>query len=127
LSLVSPLSRVLGLGSARGGAEHWWAQRVTAVALVPLGIWFVLALVLLPDYSYATLRTWVSQPVTAVLLILTVISVVYHSKLGVQVVVEDYVHVKAVKVAGLMLSTLLHIAVAVAAAFAILRIAIGAL
>jgi succinate dehydrogenase / fumarate reductase, membrane anchor subunit len=127
LSLVSPLSRVLGLGSARGGAEHWWMQRVTAVALVPLGIWFVLALVLLPDYSYATLRTWVSQPVTAVLLILTVISVVYHSKLGVQVVVEDYVHVKAVKVAGLMLSTLLHIAVAVAAAFAILRIAIGAL
>jgi succinate dehydrogenase / fumarate reductase, membrane anchor subunit len=127
LSLVSPLSRVLGLGSARGGAEHWWAQRVTAVALVPLGIWFVLALVLLPDYSYATLRTWVSQPVTAVLLILTVISVVYHSKLGVQVVVEDYVHAKAVKVAGLMLSTLLHIAVAVAAVFAILRIAIGAL
>jgi succinate dehydrogenase / fumarate reductase, membrane anchor subunit len=127
LSLVTPLSRVLGLGSARGGAEHWWLQRVTAVALVPLGIWFVLALLTLPDYSYGTLRTWVSQPVTAVLLILTAISVIYHSKLGVQVVVEDYVRAKALKVASLMLSTLLHIAVAVAAVFAILRIAIGAL
>jgi succinate dehydrogenase / fumarate reductase, membrane anchor subunit len=127
LSLVTPLSRVLGLGSARGGAEHWWLQRVTAVALVPLGIWFVLALLTLPDYSYGTLRTWVSQPVTAVLLILTAISVIYHSKLGVQVVVEDYMRAKALKVASLMLSTLLHIAVAVAAVFAILRIAIGAL
>jgi succinate dehydrogenase / fumarate reductase, membrane anchor subunit len=127
LNLVSPLSRVLGLGSAKGGAEHWWLQRVTAIALVPLGIWLALALVSLPDYSYGTLRTWVSQPVTAVLLILTVISVIYHSKLGVQVVVEDYVRAKALKVASLMLSTLLHIAVAVAAVFAILRIAIGAL
>jgi succinate dehydrogenase / fumarate reductase, membrane anchor subunit len=126
VSLVSPLGRVLGLGSAKDGAEHWWMQRLTSVALVPLGLWLAIALATLNDYSHAGVSAWVAAPVNAVLLILTVLATIHHSRLGVQVVIEDYVRGKALKVTGLMLSTLVHFAVAIAALFAILRIAFGA-
>ena len=127
MDLISPLNRVLGLGSAKEGVEHWWGQRLSAVALVALGLWFVLALVALENFSYATVVNWLHDPIASILMILTVLTAVYHSKLGVQVVIEDYVYAPALKVSALVLSTFLHIGAAVAGVFAILRVAFGAI
>ncbi len=91
MSLVTPLNRVLGLGTAKGAAEHWWLQRVTAVALVPLGLWFAYSLLVMPEFGYAAVVAWVQRPVTSIFLILFVGAAAYHSFLGVQVVIEDYV------------------------------------
>ena len=102
MSLVTPLNRVLGLGTAKGAAEHWWTQRLTAVALVPLGLWFVIAVAALPDHGYDTVLAWAERPLTSILLLLFVLAVGYHSYLGVQVVIEDYVTSKAPKVLALM-------------------------
>ena len=125
MSLMTPLNRVLGLGTGKGAAEHWWLQRVTAVALLPLGLWFAYALLTLPGFDYASVAAWVQQPVSSILLILLVVAVGYHSALGVQVVVEDYVTGKGLRAATLMASTLAHVALGVAAVFAVLKIAFG--
>lgn len=125
MSLMSPLNRVLGLGAAKGAAEHWWLQRLTAVALLPLGLWFALTLLTLPSFDHATVFAWIREPLTSILLILLVAAIGYHSALGVQVVVEDYVTSKALKVAALMASTLAHVGLSVAAVFAVLKIAFG--
>jgi succinate dehydrogenase / fumarate reductase membrane anchor subunit len=122
---MTPLNRVLGLGTAKGAAEHWWLQRLTAVALIPLGLWFALALLGLPSYEYGSLVVWVQRPTTSILLILMIVAVGYHSSLGVQVVVEDYVTGKALKAATLMASTLAHAGLSVAAVYAVLKIAFG--
>ncbi|MEO8464864.1 MAG: succinate dehydrogenase, hydrophobic membrane anchor protein [Gammaproteobacteria bacterium] len=125
MSLVTPLNRVLGLGNAHGAAEHWWVQRVTAVALIPLALWFAVGLTTLPDFSYLTVAAWAHRPVTSILLILFVGAAAYHSFLGVQVVIEDYVTGKASRVAFLMASAFGHTGLAVAAVFSILKIAFG--
>jgi len=125
VNLATPLNRVLGLGSAKGGAEHWWVQRLTAAALVPLGLWLAFALAGLDDFGYATVVAWIAQPATSVLLILAGLTLAYHSYLGVQVVIEDYVHDGAAKVVLLTLSTFAHVAVAIVALFSILRISFG--
>ncbi len=91
MSVVSPLNRVLGLGSAKDGVEHWWAQRLTAVALLPLGLWLVAASVGLNDFGHASVVEWMQAPMNSVLLLLTVLTLTYHSALGVQMVIEDYV------------------------------------
>ena len=126
MSLVSPLNRVLGLGSAKEGAEHWWAQRLTAVALVPLGLWFAFALGGLDDLSYGSVVAFIGQPVNSILLILTVFTLTYHSHLGVQVVVEDYVHGPSIKIVTIVVISFAHVAVAVAGVFAVLKVAFGA-
>ncbi|HLF12235.1 MAG TPA: succinate dehydrogenase, hydrophobic membrane anchor protein [Gammaproteobacteria bacterium] len=120
---MTPLNRVLGLGSAKGGAEHWWMQRLTAVALLPLGLWFAISLLLLDDFAYGAVVDWVQRPLTSVMLVLTVLAVSYHSYLGVQVVIEDYVHTATLKVAALIGSAFAHFGLAVATLFAILKIA----
>ena len=125
MSLISPLNRVLGLGTAKGAGEHWWLQRVTAVALVPLGLWFALSLLALPDFRYATVVGWLQQPIASILAILMVAAVGYHSALGVQVVIEDYVTGKASKAVTLIASTLAHVGLSVAAIFAVLKVAFG--
>ena len=125
MSLVTPLNRVLGLGTASGAAEHWWLQRLTAVALLVLGVWAAVELLLLPDFSYGTVLAWVHRPYSAVMLILFVLAVGYHSYLGVQVVIEDYVASKAAKVATVMGSALVHTGLSIAAVFAILKVAFG--
>lgn len=125
MSLMTPLNRVLGLGAAKGAAEHWWLQRLTAVALVPLGLWLALALLALPSFDYAAVTAWVQRPLTSILLILTIVAVGYHSALGVQVVVEDYVGGKGRRAATLVLSTLAHAALTIAAVFAVLKVAFG--
>jgi succinate dehydrogenase membrane anchor subunit len=124
MSLVTPLNRVLGLGTAKGAAEHWWLQRLTAVALVPLGLWFALSLLAMPDFGYAAVVAWVHRPVTSVLLILFIGAAAYHSFLGVTVVIEDY-FVKGTRVVALMASAFAHIGLGVAAVFSVLKIAFG--
>ena len=126
MSLVSPLNKVLGLGSAKGGSEHWWVQRLTAVALIPLGLWFIFALAGLQDFAYSTVVAWLSRPLTSIFMILLVLTVSYHSYLGVQVVVEDYVHGKVIKTVTLILTTFAHIFVGCAGVYAILRVGFGA-
>ena len=125
MNLVSPLNRVIGLGSAKTGAQAWWLQRVSAVALIPLGLWLALSLFAMDDFGYAAAAVWVQRPVTSILLVLTVLVASYHSYLGVQVVIEDYVHGAASKTAALIGSVLAHFGLCVAALFAILRIAFG--
>ncbi|HEY4365933.1 MAG TPA: succinate dehydrogenase, hydrophobic membrane anchor protein [Steroidobacteraceae bacterium] len=125
MSLRSPLGKVLGLGTAKDGASHWWSQRVTAVALVVLTLWFVAALVRLHDFSYSAVTAWIGKPFNAVLLSLLVGTMAYHSQLGVQVVVEDYVTDKGWKIATMLLLNFIHIALAVLGVFAVLRIAFG--
>lgn len=124
MNLVTPLNRVLGLGSAKGGVEHWWVQRVSAAALVLLGLWFALSVAALDDPSYASVVAWIQAPATSVLLILTALTVSLHSHLGVRVVIEDYVDDRGTKVILLTLSTFVHVAIAVASVFAILKIAL---
>jgi succinate dehydrogenase / fumarate reductase, membrane anchor subunit len=125
MSLRSPLSRVLGLGSAKDGTAHWWAQRVTAVALVPLTLWFVLSLLSLPDFEYETVRTWLSVPITGFLALLLVGVLSYHSYLGTIVIVEDYVASSGMKVLTLMILRFLYVLAGGAAMFAILRVVFG--
>lgn len=125
MSLRSPIGRVLGLGAAKEGVSHWWSQRVTAVALVLLGLWFVYALVRMPDFSHATLIAWIGAPINAVLLILLTGTLVYHSLLGVQVVVEDYVSHHGLKIVTMLLINFVHVALAALGIFAVLRIAFG--
>ena len=123
MSLRSPLGRALGLGAAGTGTEHWLGQRLSAVALVPLTLWFAVSLLALPALDFNAVNTWVAAPLHAVLLALLIVAVVYHSSLGTQVVVEDYIHPPGLRVATLILFRLLHVALAVAGIFAVILIA----
>ena len=126
MSLVTPLNRVLGLGSAKNGVEHWWAQRLSAVALALLGLWLVFAFNGLADFRYDTVVNWLQAPSASILMILTLLALGYHSQLGVQIVIEDYVHASGLKVAALILTTFVHIGIVVAGVFAVLKVALGA-
>jgi succinate dehydrogenase / fumarate reductase membrane anchor subunit len=123
MSLRSPLGRVLGLGSAKDGTGHWWAQRVTAVALIPLTLWFFFSLITLPGFDYETVKTWLSQPFSSFLAVLVVAVLTYHAYLGTTVVVEDYVHTPGPKVASLLVLRFLYVLFGGAGIFAILRVA----
>jgi succinate dehydrogenase / fumarate reductase, membrane anchor subunit len=123
MSLNSPLSRVLGLGSSGAGTEHWLGQRISAVAMVPLTLWFALSLLALPALEFHALTAWVAVPLHAVLLVLLVMSLVYHSGLGTQVVVEDYLHAPGLRFVILALLRLMHIALAAAGILAVFLIA----
>jgi succinate dehydrogenase / fumarate reductase, membrane anchor subunit len=86
------LGRVRGLGSAKSGSHHWWTQRVTAAGNILLVLWLIFSLLRLPDMGYETVHTWLSSPLAAVPMLLLVINVFWHFRLGLQVVIEDYVH-----------------------------------
>jgi succinate dehydrogenase / fumarate reductase, membrane anchor subunit len=122
VSLRTPLGRVLGHGSAKDGASHWWAQRIGAVALVPLTLWFAIALCSLPALDYATVRAWLKSPLDAFLAILLIGVMAHHAYLGSAVVIEDYVHAKGFKLASLLLARFLYVLCAGAGIFAILRL-----
>ncbi|MDB6008657.1 MAG: fumarate reductase, rane anchor subunit [Gammaproteobacteria bacterium] len=124
MSLRSPLGKVLGTGSAKEGVHHWWLQRLTSIALVPLTIWFVVSLLSLPSFEHVTVVSWMAQESTALLLILFILVATWHSQLGVRVVVEDYVHGGS-KTLTLVLTTFIHAVVAAAGIFAVLKVAFG--
>jgi len=125
MSLRSPLSRAKGLGSAKSGVHHFWMQRVSAVALVPLSLWFVFSVARLAGGDYAAVEHWVSAPSVAVVLILFLGATLYHSLLGVQTIVEDSVGHEGARIAVLLLSKFVHLAVAAATIFAVLKIALA--
>jgi len=102
-SLRSELGRVRGLGSAKEGVHHWWAQRVSAIALIPFSLWFAANILRLPDVDRATAIQWLGSPVTLGLMSLFLVALIYHAVLGLQVVIEDYVHGKAAKLILLLL------------------------
>lgn len=124
MSLRSPLGVVLGRGSAGGGVSHWWAQRLSALALVPLTAWFLVALVRLPLTDHAAVTIWIASGWNLVWLVLLLGMMCWHSRLGIQVVIEDYVHAPALKVAALLLNSAAHAVLVAAGSYALLRIAL---
>ncbi|MEZ5757846.1 MAG: succinate dehydrogenase, hydrophobic membrane anchor protein [Emcibacteraceae bacterium] len=124
MSLRSPLGKVRGLGSAKNGTHHWWMQKVTAVALIPLTIWFVSSVVQMTQASYEVVINWMTSPIVTVLMTLFVATGIYHLKLGLQVVIEDYIHSEATKIVLQMLVSFCCIIIGTAAVFSILKIAL---
>ena len=122
----TPLGNVLGLGSSKSGVHHWWVQRLTAVALIPLTLWFAYAVVsgCLDVSSFETARAFIGDPIHAILLILLTFTMLHHSQLGLQVVVEDYVH-GPLKTFTLMAVKFGHIAAGVAGIYSIIIISIA--
>lgn len=124
-ALRSPIKHVRGYGSAHDGTHHFWVQRLTAVALVPLLVWLVVSVVGLTDASYDGFTAWVAAPLNSVLLTIALVAMFWHSQLGLQVVIEDYVHHAGAKLILLVGSKFAHIFLAAAGIFAVLRIAFG--
>lgn len=125
MSIRTPLARVRGLGSARSGTEHWWRQRLTAIANLPLSLLVVGFIVCHLGASRAEIVTSLHNPATAIGLGLAVISFSWHMKLGLQVVIEDYIHGAAMKFAALLLNSFAAAALAAAALYAILKMSLG--
>jgi succinate dehydrogenase / fumarate reductase membrane anchor subunit len=122
MSLRSPLGRVIGLGTAKDGTEHWWGQRVSGIALAILGLWFAWSIATMSGFSHADAVAFIGQPINALLLLLLSVTLAYHSYLGIQVVIEDYVHSHGLKLAALVASGFAHVFLAVAMVYAILSI-----
>jgi succinate dehydrogenase / fumarate reductase membrane anchor subunit len=120
----SPLARAIGLGSAKEGVEHWWAERVSAIALVPLTLWFVASIIAHTGRDYATFIAWLRTPLATILMVLLLIALFYHTALGLQVVIEDYVH-SGMKIPALIGMRFGCFGLAVAGILATLRIAFG--
>ena len=123
MNMRTPISRVRGLGSAKDGTHHWWMQRLTAVALVPLTVWFVISMIRLASADHAAVANWLANPLTAVFMLLLIVATFYHLQLGLQVVIEDYVHGEATKVVCIVGLKLGSFALGVAAVFAVLKVA----
>lgn len=123
--ILSPLAKARGTGSAHHGSGHWMHQRITAVSNIGLMLWLVWSVVHLPSASYQDVSLWLAHPVNAILMILSVLSMFYHAVLGLQVVIEDYVHCKVSKIASLLCLRLFFVAAGVAAIFSVLKVAFG--
>lgn len=125
MSMQSPLSKAKGLGSAKDGLHHWLVQRFTGIALVPLSLWFMWSMVCLAGADYAEVVAWMREPVSAVALSLFVGVALYHSALGVQVIVEDYIHHEGFKITKLVAQKLVHYFLAALGIFCVLQVAFG--
>lgn len=125
MSLQSPIARARGLGSAKEGVHHWWAQRLTAVALVPLSLWFIYSLVAVTGAEYGAVISWLGNPLNAVLMLLFIFSLYYHAVLGVQVVIEDYIESEWQKIVCLILIKFLTWLAGLSAAIAVLKVYLG--
>lgn len=117
--------RAQGLGSAREGVGHWWTQRVTALALIPLTLWFAASLIARAKDDYGAFILWLRSPITSVSMVLLLIALFYHMALGLQVVVEDYVHTDRIKMPTVVVIHLGSFALAASGIIAALRIAFG--
>ena len=124
-SLRTPLSRVIHLGSAHNGTQHFWTQRVTAVAMVPLAIWFVASLVSLAEADLAVLRLWLARPLPALFMALFLGVGFWHLKLGLQTIIEDYVHEEGPKLVLLLANAFACVLVGGAAILSVLKLAFG--
>ena len=116
------MRRVRGLGPAKEGVQHWWAQRLTAVALVPLTLWFAASIISLAGASHAAVIDWVASPVPAVLLVLLIVATFHHAQLGLQVVIEDYFHHEGWKISLIVVVKFAAVLLGAIALFAVLRI-----
>ncbi len=123
-TLRSDLGRVKGLGSAREGTAHWWAMRLTSLALIPLTVWFVMSVIGLVSADQIDMRIWLKEPLNAVMLFLFIGFSMHHSAHGLQEVVEDYVHAPWAKTSILIANKLAHVAAAAASAYAILLLSV---
>ncbi|MDX2101291.1 MAG: succinate dehydrogenase, hydrophobic membrane anchor protein [Alphaproteobacteria bacterium] len=123
--LRSSLGRVRGLGSAKEGVSHWWVQRMTALALIPLALWFVAGIISVAGADYAAMRAWVGHPVTATLLVALMVAVFWHAKLGLQVVLEDYLHHEGQRMVAIVVMQGLMILLGIASVVSVLKLAFG--
>lgn len=121
----TPLGRVLGLGSAKAGVHHWLVQRVTAMANLALVGWLIFSLMRLPVFDHAALTSWLSSPLVAVPMMLMIVSIFWHLRLGLQVLIEDYLHNEATKIFALMALNFYAIAGAAFGLFSVAKIAFG--
>ena len=125
MNMRAPLARVRGHGSAKSGAHHWWAQRLSAVALVPLFLWFVASLASVAAADYATAVAWLGSPLNSALMILLIGATFYHAQLGMQVVFEDYISTHWLQVASIIVVRFLAFLLAAVSIIADMRIALG--
>jgi succinate dehydrogenase / fumarate reductase membrane anchor subunit len=119
----SPLGRVLGLGSAKEGVEHWWRQRTTAIVLVPLTLWFVITAIGLIGADRAAIVAWMHNPMAAVFMVFLIVATFYHAALGLQVVIEDYVHQEVARITTLLVMRFLCILFVLRGVLAVLKLA----
>lgn len=124
VSLRSALGRARGLGSAKDGVAHWWAQRVTALALVPLTLWFVASVVALTGASHGEVVAWLARPHNAVLMLALIWATFWHAALGLQVVIEDYIRPEGVRLATVLAAKAAMLLMGLFAALAVLKVAL---
>lgn len=122
----TPLAKVRGLGAAKEGTDHFWKQRVSAVSNILLTIFFVWLMAKLAGADYATVKKTLQKPAVSIGLLLTILSITYHMRLGMQMVIEDYVHSEGRKILSLMANTFFCAAIAIASIFAVMKLAFGA-
>ncbi len=122
MNLRTPLSRAKGLGSAKEGIGHWWMQRVSSLFLIPLILWGAFTIATLANYDHYHFTQWLAEPLNAILMIALLVVVCYHTALGLQVIIEDYVHFTAVKIISIVAVYLLSFILALVGVFAILKI-----
>jgi len=122
MSFRTPLGRVRGLGSAKDGTGHWWMQRLTALALVPITVWFVISVIGMAGASYAEFSAWLANPLVAGLFLILIAATFYHAVLGLQVVVEDYLHNEGMKIATLLVIKAAAVLLGLTAALSVLRL-----
>ena len=125
MKLRSPLSQAVGLGSAKHGFSHWWWQRLTAIALIPLTLWFLYSLTCLVGADYHAVVAWLSAPLNAAIMLIFVLTALFHGQTGLQVVIEDYVANKAVNLFLLIFIKFAAVVLAVLAIISVMKVVLG--
>ncbi len=125
MSKQTPLAKARGHGSAKDGTRHFWYQRLTAVALVPLTLWIMVSIMMMASLDHASVVAWMSSPINSVLLLIFILALFFHAQLGVQVVIEDYIDSEWQKIACIILIKFLAILAGTASALAILKVFLG--
>ena len=125
MKLRSPLSKAIGLGSAKHGFSHWWWQRVTAIALIPLTLWFVYSVICLVGQDHAEVANWLASPINATIVLLFVLTALFHGQTGVQVVIEDYIHTMWLNLILLLSTKFSAVIMAVLAIISVLKVVLG--